>query len=536
MHRHVLRFTLITGAIVSAACVYDASVTPTENTVTASNVSSNPSLQLSTAAHNAKSYLIDFTGNDLPADLAAQVARAGGVLTNSIAQIGVAVATSEDPSFADRAIMIRGVFSVELDPMVQWIEPTRVIEAGEAGAEISLEPTAAFGAGETFRRAQWVPDAISAPAAWDAGARGAGVRVAILDGGIRDTHLDIAPELDVARSRSFVPGSTPGTFRPFNTDSALRRSRLPQIVCDSADTFWHGTHVAGIVAAPGGAGNSNIGTVGIAPSATIIGVKVLHCGSGAFSWILNGIVYAATPIAEGGAGADIINMSLGAAFEHQARDTAGKAIRDTITGKVIHTARGAAQLARAIGKATTYAYQRGVTVVAALGNEKLDLDHSNDLMFLPAMSPHVIAVSATGPVGFAQGATNFDRPASYTNFGQSAVSFAAGGGDFVLPGNAICALPRNPSGSIVSFCWVFDLVMAPCRGSGASNGTYCWAAGTSMASPAVAGVAALIIGQFGRIGPAAVEARLRSSADDLGKPGNDDFYGGGRVNALRAIQ
>jgi subtilisin family serine protease len=57
-----------------------------------------------------------------------------------------------------------------------------------------------------------------------------------------------------------------------------------------------------------------------------------------------------------------------------------------------------------------------------------------------------------------------------------------------------------------------------------------------MAAPAAAGVAALIVGKFGRIGPAQVEARLRSSSDDLGKPGNDDAYGMGRVNAFRAIQ
>jgi subtilisin family serine protease len=534
MHGHVLRFTLITGAIVSAACVYDAPVTPAE-TITAANVSNNPSL--AAAARTAKSYIIDFTGNTLPADLAGQVAKAGGVLTTSIEQVGIAVATSDDPRFADRAVMIRGVFSVQPDPMVQWVEPERVVEAGEVDvAEAgTVEPAAVFGTAETFRRAQWVPDAMSAPDAWDLGARGAGARVAILDGGIRSTHIDIAPNLDVARSRSFVPDpTTPGTFVPFNAD--FQRRRTPPFPCDSVETFWHGTHVAGIVAAPGGPGNANLGTVGIAPNATIIGVKVLNCGSGAFSWILNAIVYAATPISEGGAGADIINMSLGAGFEHQARDTAGKAIRDTITGKVIHTARSAAQLQRAIGKATSYAYQRGVTVVAALGNGALDLDKTNDLMFLPAMAPHVIAVAATGPTGFALGNTNFDRPASYTNFGQSAVDFAAGGGDFVLPGNDVCVLPRNPTGTIVQFCWVFDLVFAPCRGSGTSNGSYCWAAGTSMASPAVAGVAALIIGQFGRIGPAAVEARLRSSADDLGKPGNDDFYGGGRVNALRAIQ
>src|SRR5439155_25739420 len=296
MLRFVLRTATIAGAIAVAACVEDPPISPTANTAGVPTAGS-PTLQVMAAPADAKSYVIDFTGTQLPADLAAQVSAAGGTVTTSIDQIGVAVAASSDPGFAARAGKIKGVSTVTEDIQVQWVPQDRVVEAGEVTDAGSFDATAAFGASETFRRAQWVPDAISAPAAWDAGATGAGVRVAILDGGIRSTHIDIAPELDVARSRSFVPDpSNPGTFRPFNTDSALRRSKLPQIVCDSADTFWHGTHVAGIVAAPGGPGNSNLGTVGIAPNATIIGVKVLHCGSGAFSWILNGIIYAATPI------------------------------------------------------------------------------------------------------------------------------------------------------------------------------------------------------------------------------------------------
>jgi len=301
-----------------------------------------------------------------------------------------------------------------------------------------------------------------------------------------------------------VPG------QPFNFDLAIRRSTG---ACDSTDTFWHATHVAGIAAAPG----QNIGTVGIAPDATIIGVKVLHCGSGFFSWIIRGIVYAATPISEGGAGADIINLSLGAIFPRQGS--------------------GLAHLAAAVGKATTYAYQRGALVVAALGNNAVDLDHTANVVFVPAMSPHVVAVSATAPIGWALGATNFDQPASYTNFGQSAVDFAAPGGDLELQSSQVCSKPRiGPGPPVVQFCSVFDLVFGPVRGSGTSTGSYNWAGGTSMAAPVVSGVAALIIGKFGRIGPAQVEARLRASADDLGKPGNDDFYGKGRVNALRAIQ
>src|SRR5438309_1629093 len=269
--------------------------------------------------------------------------------------------------------------------MVQWVpqdaEPTMV----EVDDLVSVEPASVFGSLESFRPLQWAPDAVSAPAAWTTGAIGAGARVAIVDGGIRDTHIDIAPELDVAHSRSFVPG------RPFNFDQRVNPATG---VCGLTDTFWHGTHVAGMV-----------------------------------------------------------------------------------------------------------------------------------------------AVAATGPLGFAVGATDYDRPASYTNFGQSAVDFAAPGGDDVFePAAQLCTLPRLPSGVVTTNCWVFDRVIAPCRGSGTSNVTYCWADGTSMAAPAVSGVAALIIGKLGRLPPAQVIARVRVSADDLGKPGNDDFYGGGRVNALRAVQ
>ena len=530
MHRPMLRFTIVTGAIVAAACVYDAPVEP--NTPPA-RLSTSPSMQLTAAPGAVTSYMIDFTGNALPANLAAQIAKAGGTLTTSFAQIGVAIAASSDPSFAERAAKISGVFSVIPDFEVQWVDPRESV-VGEDVTLDALPPAgaqASVGASETFRLVQWAPDAVSAPAAWDAGATGAGVRVAVLDGGIHSTHIDIAPNLDVARSRSFVPDpdTIPNNFRPFNFDQ--RRDTLG--VCRLSDTFWHGTHVAGIIGAPA----QNAGTVGIAPNATLIGVKVLHCGSGSFSWILDAIVYAATPIAEGGAGADVINMSLGAAFEHQARDTSGKAIRDT-TGKVIHTARSAALLQRLLGKATTYAYQRGVTVVAALGNDAIDIDKTNDLIFLPAMAPHVIAVSATGPIGWATGALNPDHPASYTNFGQSAVDFAApGGNDEFRPLNQVCSKPRIGGGSpVIQLCFAFDFVFAPIRGGATSNVSYGWAEGTSMAAPAVAGVAALIISKFGRIGPAAVEQRLRQSADDLGKPGNDDFYGSGRVNALRAIQ
>jgi subtilisin family serine protease len=57
-----------------------------------------------------------------------------------------------------------------------------------------------------------------------------------------------------------------------------------------------------------------------------------------------------------------------------------------------------------------------------------------------------------------------------------------------------------------------------------------------MASPAAAGVAALIRDKYGPMSPAELEARLRASATDLGKPGNDDYYGGGFLNAGAAVR
>jgi len=452
-------------------------------------------------------YLLGTRAGGLPADIDARTAAAGGTVIARVPQIGLAVVRTSDPGFRER-ISAAAFADVAEDVVVQW-------HPGERAAEPRLTvdaPTMAQvlgGSDETFFGLQWAPAAIHAPEAWAAGYAGRGARVAVVDGGIHSSHVDLAPNLDVAHSVSFALDAGGNTI-PFDQD---------------VGTFWHGTHVAGIVAAA----DNGVGSIGIAPQATLIGVKVLHNGSGSFGALIRGIVYAATPISEGGGGADIINLSLGAVLDPHGRG-------DVAAG--ISSARDAAQLAAFLGKATTYAHQRGVVLLAAAGNGDasgvgIDFDHTNNLIGLPAQSPHVVAVSALGPVGWAQGATDFDRLASYSNFGQSLIGLGGPGGDFVFPGNHPCSRP-SPIGPIVQPCWVFDLVLSTIRGG--TDADYGWAAGTSMATPAVAGVAALIVGKFGRIDPARVEAKLRAAADDLGKPGNDDAYGAGRVNALRAVQ
>jgi subtilisin family serine protease len=409
----------------------------------------------------------------------AAVANAGGEVSFRHDGTGLAVVTSGNADFAASLLASGAVQGVDEDQVVQWQQPSQTFTLDEAAVNPNNDTY--------YTNIQWAPQSVNAPGAWALGYNGAGVRVAVIDGGIFSTHPDLAANIDVAASRSFVPGFA------FNTDTG---------------TFWHGTHVAGIVAAIDNA----TGVVGIAPGATIVGVKALHNGSGAFSWILSAILYAATPVSEGGGGADIINMSLGAEFERGGGNT------------------GAGPLVAALNKAVNYAGAHGVLVVSAAGNSGLDLDHTGSLIAVPAQSGSGIAVSATGPEGFGLGATNFRRVASYTNYGTSAITVAGPGGDDALPGSAPCTKLTATGAAVTVPCWVLDLVLSTSRAG------YSWASGTSMAAPAVSAVAALIKQANPGISLGALKSRLAQSADDEGKKGRDPFYGRGFVNALKAVQ
>jgi lantibiotic leader peptide-processing serine protease len=434
-------------------------------------------LLVAAGAASAEQYVLNANGN-WKASHSAAVAAAGGTLDWSHGKSGLGVATSSNPNFLANLQAAGGFQSAVADMVIQWQMPMAIEEASVDPSNDRLVPI------------QWALTAVDAPSAWAAGCTGDGVRVAVIDGGIYAAHEDLDANVDVACSTSFVPG------QPFNNDTG---------------TFWHGTHVSGIIAAE----DNDKGVVGIAPDATIIGVKALHSGSGSFGAVIGAILYASDPAAFGAgscAKADIINMSLGALFNKNLA--------------------GAGPLVAALNKANNFAASQGVLVVSAAGNSAIDLGQAFNITSVPCESGSGLCVSATGPEGFALGATNFTRPASYSNYGEGTTTVAGPGGDFVLPGTAICTMPANGP-SVTQFCWVFDMVISTSRGTLATGG-YSWAAGTSMASPAASAVAALIKGANPGISMGALKAALQQSADDEGPTGSDEFYGHGFVNAANA--
>lgn len=431
------------------------------------------SLSLPAQAATAASYVIEATANSsLPANLAAMVTAAGGHLSRSQAEFGVAQATSTDPNFAAKLAANTSIQSVALDTQVQWTPPPATFIHGALALSHppapALNPQGAF-----FYGCQWNFPQINAPGAWAKGAFGSPkVKVAVLDTGVDPNHIDLAGKIDTANSVSEI---TAGTSPCGSADETT-----------PFDFDFHGTFVSSQIT-----GNL-IGMAAVAPKSEVVMVKVLNCqGTGSFGDVIAGLQYAASL-----PDVSIINMSLGAYIPKA----------------------GNASLIDAIGRAVFSATLHGKLVVVAAGNDGVELNLFGPNIEIPAQSPGALAIYAT---------TIQDQLASYSEFG--AVTWVgAPGGDLPNPAAPLAGCPIDPTEQ--------SLVLGACSSAVCGNdASYLIGDGTSFASPLVAGVSALVDGVIGKpldLVPAYTALVLAATADPIG-PFN--IYANGRVNAGKAV-
>jgi serine protease len=399
------------------------------------------------------------------------------------------------------------VASMKADPSVKSIVPDRMLHAVK-----DIRATDAFVPDDPYYlKDQWhlrgpdgtpdTPDMVpnyggaNVANAWSL-ADGTGITVAVVDTGIT-AHPDLDTSLADAGydfiSDPFVSGRADDSRVPGGWDTGDWTTEEPWVdSCQPEASSWHGTHVSGTISE---LTNNTVGVSGVAYRAKVLPVRVLgHCG-GYSSDIADGIVWAAGGHVDGVPDnthpAQIINMSLGGEGACTADDPQSQAI--------------------------ALANARGTVVVVAAGNSAADA-----VNFSPASCPGAIAVASVGITS---------KLAFYSNYGSIVAIAAPGGG--VYAGDA-------SSGATVTAGFVYQALNAGTTVVG--EPTYGGYAGTSQATPHVAGTVALM--QSARLAssqplmtPAQVLAALKQTAHRPKVPTPAaTLAGAGIVDAAAAVQ
>ncbi|HEU4604035.1 MAG TPA: S8 family peptidase [Steroidobacteraceae bacterium] len=356
--------------------------------------------------------------------------------------------------------------SVKQDPSVEYVEEDRLMKR-------FMTPT------DSRYNEQWhyfeSTAGLDLPAAWDQ-STGAGVTVAVLDTGYRP-HADLVA--NIVGGYDFISD----TFVSNDGDTRDADARDPgdwqtPNQCGDGDynsypSSWHGTHVAGTIAA---VTNNSTGVAGVAFGARVVPARVLGRCGGYTSDIADAMIWASGGTVSGVPAnpnvARVISLSLG-----------GQGACDTTTQNAINSARS-----------------RGTVVVIAAGNE-----NQNAANVSPANCSGVIVVAAVNRSG---------GRAYYSNYG-SVVDVAAPGGD-VRSSDANGVLSTLNTGTTTP-----------------GSDTYAWYQGTSMATPHVSGVVALMLAKNGSLTPDDIESRLKGSTRAF--PATCSQCGTGIVDALAAV-
>jgi subtilisin family serine protease len=436
-----------------------------------------------TSSALAQNYIVLYKGQSVPANAAETISAAGGTLVHSYGQIGVAIASSDSSAFRAN---VMGDTKVAGAASTSGFATQLEGNVADDAASSPLSDIVGFPApgSDNLSGLQWDMNQINAPAAHAIEGGSPSVVVGDIDTGLDYTHPDLAPNVDFADSASCVSG-----------------------VANTSPSAWfddngHGTHTAGTIAAA----KNGIGIVGVAPNVKIAAIKA---GNAAGFFFPEAVVCAFM-----WAGDHHIGVTNNSYFA----DPWLFNCRNDPEQRAIWTAER---------RAIKYAQQNGDVVVAAEGNQSDDLAHPTQ----DATSPDdtnpvlreihnqcaVVPVEVSGVVGVnANG--NRQLKSFYSSYGVGSTSVVAPGGDSVLQQTAAA-----PNGRVLS-TWPASLINS-CgrRVFDPSGATYCYAQGTSMASPHVAGVAALIE-STGVTSPGAVVARLENTADPLACPADLSIY------------
>lgn len=311
-------------------------------------------------------------------------------------------------SFVDKTVPLRKMIeALQQSPIIEMVEPNFIYRASE---DCPVDDPYACTVGSNGQQDLWGLHKIEAPDVWPE-TQGKNVTVAVVDTGIDLAHPDIAQNVWVnSAEQSGVPGKDDDN-NGYSDD--LNGYDFVNTDKDPTDDHYHGTHVAGTIAA---IGNNKIGIVGVAPQAKVMAVKVLDAnGDGDTNITAKGITYATNT------GADVINMSLAGG-----------------DSKTLHDA-------------LQYAQGMGVVLVAAAGNESTDAANA-----FPSAYKETVAVAASTPT---------DTLAGFSNWGWQI--------DLAAPGTNILSLKSSslvndgfppPNGS---FLWSQGTSMAAPHVSGA---------------------------------------------------------------------
>ena len=487
-----------------------------------SSASSEDDQQVPTAARRL---LVVYRSPSLPEAAEARLLRRGAHPRHRLDALGV---VSVDADEATRASIERDPEVLAVGPERSWSVPSYVHSSG--GRLPSAAPSSGFLWG-----LQWNVRRVGALSAWQnvPDALQAKVTVAVLDTGVMTDHPDLVGNVADAVDTSYArrpsascpdPSASPIGYPAYFTRRNYETDDPCEPVSDTASIDRHGTHVAGIVAGRPGWGT---GTTGVGPGLHLAVYKVFDRvrlpGRPTDSLLaFDGPVFAALVDAVQKR-YPVVNLSLGGTIDR----------RDPSQEASYLTWRRVTELATA----------RGTLIVAAAGNGALRTG-TREQTTIPGDLPAVVSVAASGSVnllgpfslgdpstseppvfGPVAAAPGSDGVAAYSNHG-STVDFLAPGGDCGPRFDP--AAPETCEGQYL----VWSSVPSYEPGSPVVAG---WAgiAGTSMASPHVAAVAALIRAEYPSLGPAQIRARLRQTAERPGRLFSGEI-GSGMIDASRA--